>query len=164
MRTQHQSRRELDKIDRNILRILQEDGRISFTELGERVGLSTTPCTERVRRLEREGIIMGYHARLNPQQLKASLLVFVEISLDYTTPDIFERFRAAVAGLPQIQECHLVSGNFDYLLKARIGDMAEYRELLGLFLRTLPGVRDSRSFVVMETVKETQAVFVPETG
>ena len=87
MRTQHQSRRELDKIDRNILRILQEDGRISFTELGERVGLSTTPCTERVRRLEREGIIMGYHARLNPQQLKASLLVFVEISLDYKSGD-----------------------------------------------------------------------------
>ena len=89
MRTQHQSRRELDKIDRNILRILQEDGRISFTELGERVGLSTTPCTERVRRLEREGIIMGYHARLNPQQLKASLLVFVEISLDYKSGDTF---------------------------------------------------------------------------
>ena len=90
MRTQHQSKRELDKIDRSILRILQADGRISFTELGERVGLSTTPCTERVRRLEREGIIMGYNARLNPQSLKASLLVFVEISLDYKSGDTFE--------------------------------------------------------------------------
>ncbi len=109
MRTQHQSRRELDKIDRNILRILQEDGRISFTELGERVGLSTTPCTERVRRLEREGIIMGYHARLNPQQLKASLLVFVEISLDYKSGDTFEDFRRAVLKLPHVLECHLVS-------------------------------------------------------
>lgn len=87
MRTQHQSKRELDKIDRNILRILQNDGRISFTELGEKVGLSTTPCTERVRRLEREGIIMGYNARLNPQHLKGSLLVFVEISLDYKSGD-----------------------------------------------------------------------------
>ena len=79
--------RELDKIDRKILKILQQEGRISFTELGERVGLSTTPCTERVRRLEREGIIMGYHARLNPQHLKANLLVFVEISLDYKSGD-----------------------------------------------------------------------------
>ena len=93
MRTQHQSRRELDKIDRNILRILQADGRISFTDLGERVGLSTTPCTERVRRLERDGFIMGYFARLNPQQLKANLLVFVEISLDYKSGDTFEEFR-----------------------------------------------------------------------
>ena len=99
MRTQHQSRRELDKIDRNILRILQADGRISFTELGERVGLSTTPCTERVRRLEREGIIMGYNARLNPQNLKASLLVFVEISLDYKSGDTFDEFRRAILKL-----------------------------------------------------------------
>ena len=90
MRTNTQTKRELDKIDRNILRILQTDGRISFTELGEKVGLSTTPCTERVRRLEREGIIMGYNARLNPQHLKGSLLVFVEISLDYKSGDTFE--------------------------------------------------------------------------
>ena len=94
MRTQHQTKRELDKIDRNILRILQNDGRISFTELGEKVGLSTTPCTERVRRLEREGIIMGYNARLNPQHLKGSLLVFVEISLT-TSPATPSRSSAA---------------------------------------------------------------------
>lgn len=106
MRTQHQTKRELDKIDRNILRILQNDGRISFTELGEKVGLSTTPCTERVRRLEREGIIMGYNARLNPQHLKGSLLVFVEISLDYKSGDTFEEFllrgleAAPRAGMP----------------------------------------------------------------
>ncbi len=103
-------KRELDKIDRNILRILQADGRISFTELGEKVGLSTTPCTERVRRLEREGIIMGYNARLNPQHLKGSLLVFVEISLDYKSGDTFEEFRRAVLKLPHVLECHLVSG------------------------------------------------------
>lgn len=110
MRTNTQTKRELDKIDRNILRILQADGRISFTELGEKVGLSTTPCTERVRRLEREGIIMGYNARLNPQHLKGSLLVFVEISLDYKSGDTFEEFRRAVLKLPHVLECHLVSG------------------------------------------------------
>src|ERR1700743_1131632 len=120
MRTKHQTKRELDKIDRNILRILQADGRISFTELGEKVGLSTTPCTERVRRLEREGIIMGYNARLNPQHLKGSLLVFVEISLDYKSGDTFEEFRRAVLKLPHVLECHLVSGDFYYLVKARI--------------------------------------------
>lgn len=156
--------RKLDRLDRRILRQLQASGRQSWVDLAAAVGLSPSPCLERVRRLEKDGVIRGYAALIEPAAVGASLLVFVEISLDYTTPDIFERFRDAVAGLPQIQECHLVSGNFDYLLKARIGDMAEYRALLGLFLRTLPGVRDSRSFVVMETVKETQAVFVPETG
>ena len=145
MRTQHQSKRELDKIDRSILRILQTDGRISFTELGERVGLSTTPCTERVRRLEREGIIMGYNARLNPQSLKASLLVFVEISLDYKSGDTFEEFRRAVLKLPHVLECHLVSGDFDYLVKARISEMASYRKLLGDILLKLPHVRESKA-------------------
>ncbi len=92
--------RELDKIDRKILRILQAEGRISFTELGERVGLSTTVCTERVRRLEREGVITGYHAHLDPAAVKASLLVFVEISLAYKSGDIFEEFRRAALKLP----------------------------------------------------------------
>ena len=152
MRTQHQSKRELDKIDRNILRILQEEGRISFTELGERVGLSTTPCTERVRRLEREGLIMGYHARLNPQHLKASLLVFVEISLDYKSGDTFEEFRRAVLKLP----------HFDYLVKARISEMASYRKLLGDILLKLPHVRESKSYIVMEEVKESLDLPVPD--
>ncbi len=162
MRTQHQSKRELDKIDRNILRILQGDGRISFTELGERVGLSTTPCTERVRRLEREGVIMGYNARLNPQSLKASLLVFVEISLDYKSGDTFEEFRRAVLKLPHVLECHLVSGDFDYLVKARISEMASYRKLLGDILLKLPHVRESKSYIVMEEVKESLSLPIPD--
>ncbi|MCB1569336.1 MAG: AsnC family transcriptional regulator [Xanthomonadales bacterium] len=147
--------RALDRIDRKILRILQDEGRISFTELGERVGLSTTPCTERVRRLEREKIITGYHARLDPQRVNASLLVFVEISLAYKSGDIFEEFRRAALRLPNVLECHLVSGEFDYLIKARINEMASYRKLLGSTLLTLPHVRESRSYIVMEEVKET---------
>ena len=147
--------RALDRIDRKILRLLQEEGRISFTELGERVGLSTTPCTERVRRLEREKIITGYHARLDPQRVNASLLVFVEISLAYKSGDIFEEFRRAAMRLPNVLECHLVSGQFDYLIKARINEMASYRKLLGSTLLTLPHVRESRSYIVMEEVKET---------
>lgn len=158
MRTKKESRKDLDKIDRNILKILQQEGRIPFTELGERVGLSTTPCTERVRRLEREKVILGYYAQLNPSYLKSNLLVFVEINLAYKSGDIFEEFRRAVVKLPQVQECHLVSGDFDYLLKARISEMASYRKLLGDILLKLPHVRESKSYIVMEEIKETLAL------
>lgn len=147
--------RQLDKIDRKILRVLQQDGRISFTELGERVGLSTSPCTERVRRLERDGVITGYHARLDPHMVGADLLVFVQISLAYKSGDVFEEFRDAALRLPNVLECHLVSGDFDYLIKARMSEMASYRKLLGSTLLTMPHVRDSKSYIVMEEVKET---------
>ena len=162
MATPPKARRDLDRIDRSILRVLQQDGRISFTELGERVNLSTTPCTERVRRLEREGVILGYHARLNPQLLRASLLVFVEISLDNKSGDAFDDFRRAVLKLPHVLECHLVSGDFDYLIKARISEMASYRKLLGDILLKLPHVRESKSYIVMEEVKESLELPVPE--
>ena len=162
MATPPKARRDLDRIDRSILRVLQQDGRISFTELGEWVNLSTTPCTERVRRLEREGVILGYHARLNPQQLRASLLVFVEISLDNKSGDAFDDFRRAVLRLPHVLECHLVSGDFDYLIKARISEMASYRKLLGDILLKLPHVRESKSYIVMEEVKESLELPVPD--
>lgn len=109
--------KDLDRIDRNILNELQKDGRISNVELSKRVGLSPTPCLERVRRLERQGFIQGYTALLNPHYLDASLLVFVEITLNRGAPDVFEQFNTAVQKLEEIQECHLVSGDFDYLLK-----------------------------------------------
>ena len=148
-------RQGLDRIDRKILRILQREGRIPFTELGERVGLSTTPCTERVRRLERDGVITGYHAHVAPAAVGAALLVFVEISLAYKSGDIFEEFRRAALRLPHVLECHLVSGDFDYLIKARISEMTAYRKLLGSTLLTMPHVRESKSYIVMEEVKET---------
>lgn len=148
----------LDRIDLNILRELQADGRMKNTELASRVGLSATPCAERVRNLERLGYIQSYNARLNPRLLDLELLVFVEITLMRTSPDVFEEFRAAVLDLPEVLECHLVSGNFDYLLKARVADMAAYRQLLGETLLTLPGVSDSRTYVVMEEIKENQTL------
>jgi hypothetical protein len=100
-------------------------------------------------------VITGYHAHLDPAAVKASLLVFVEISLAYKSGDIFEEFRRAALKLPNVLECHLVSGDFDYLLKARISEMASYRKLLGSTLLTLPHVRESKSYIVMEEVKET---------
>lgn len=162
MKTRRASSRELDKIDLNILRILQTEARISYVELGDRVGLSTTPCMERVKRLEREKFILGYSARLNPQKLQANLLVFVEISLASKSADIFDDFRRAAIKLPHVLECHLVSGDFDYLIKARISEMASYRKLLGDILLKLPGVRESKSYIVMEELKETLAIPVPE--
>jgi len=150
--------RKLDRIDRNILTILQQEGRISYTDLAERVGLSTTPCMERVKRLERDGVITGYRACVDPEMLNYHLLVFVEIALSYQSPDAFERFNRAVSTLPYILECHLVSGDADYLLKARLHDMSQYRELLGDMLLTLPGVKNSKSYIVMEEVKERHAL------
>ncbi|WP_299177629.1 Lrp/AsnC ligand binding domain-containing protein [uncultured Neptuniibacter sp.] len=148
-------KRTLDRLDVSILRTLQKDGRISYVDLAEKVGLSSTPCIERVKRLEKEGYIEGYYARLNPQLLEYNMLVFVEISLSYQTPDAFQTFNKAVEELPYILECHLVSGDADYLLKARINDMSEYRALLGDMLLTLPGVKNSKSYIVMEEVRET---------
>ena len=153
-------RKTLDRIDLGILRELQVDGRVRMTELASRVGLSATPCSERVRNLERLGYILSYNARLNPKLLDLELLVFVEITLIRTSPDVFAEFRAAILDLPEVLECHLVSGNFDYLIKARVADMAAYRQLLGETLLTLPGVSDSRTYVVMEEVKEGQRLSI----
>ena len=155
MRIQKQSSRMLDKLDRHILRILQLEGRISMKDLGERVGLSVTPCIERVKRMERDGVITGYHARIDPPSLGAKLLVFVEITLNQKSASVFEQFRREVLRIPEVQECHLVSGDFDYLIKARIHEMAEYRKLLGEMLLQLPGAAQSKSYVVMEEIKET---------
>ncbi|TXH75709.1 MAG: winged helix-turn-helix transcriptional regulator [Thiothrix sp.] len=160
MSTTPENKSKLDRIDKKILRELQNDGRISFVDLAEKVGLSTSPCLERVRRLERAGYIKGYTALLCPAQMDASLLVFVEISLNYLSGDIFEQFRDAVRQWPQILECHLVAGDFDYLLKIRIKNMASYRTLLGDILHTLPGIRDSRTLVAMETVYESSQLYI----
>lgn len=147
--------RPLSRIDRKILTELQRNGRISYAELARRVGLTTSPCLERVRRLENEGIIKGYTALLDPAQLRCSLVVFVQVRLVRMSQHIFDEFASAAAVLDQVQECCLVSGSFDYLIKARVADMEAYRKFLGETLLSLPHVQESTSFVVMEQVKET---------
>ncbi|MDO8861415.1 Lrp/AsnC ligand binding domain-containing protein [Haliea sp. E1-2-M8] len=151
----------LNRTDRRLLRLLQQDARSSYAELARQVGLSTTPCKERIKRLEREGVIRGYQAILNPDFLDAGLVVFVQIRLSRTSQDIFEEFKQSAFELPEVQECYLVSGNFDYLIKARVADMNAYRAFLGETLLTLPGVQESTSYVVMEQVKETLALHIP---
>ncbi|MCV6615290.1 MAG: Lrp/AsnC ligand binding domain-containing protein [Cellvibrionaceae bacterium] len=150
--------RDLNTIDRNILRVLQKDGRCTYAELSRQVGLSATPCMERVKRLEKDGVIQGYSAIIDPNYLDAGLVVFVQIRLMRSDQDIFEAFRCAAAALGEVQECYLVSGNFDYLLKARVADMEAYRKFYGETLLTLPGVHECTSYVVMEQVKETLEV------
>jgi Lrp/AsnC family leucine-responsive transcriptional regulator len=155
MNRKPQNPKALDRTDRRILECLQNDGRISNVQLARKVNLTPTPCIERVKRLERQGFIRGYTAILNPELVNASLLVFVEIDLSHKSPDAFRKFRKEARKLPEIMECHLVSGNFDYLIKARVSDMKTYRELLGEKILSLPGVNGSRSYVVMEEIKET---------
>ncbi|AJE99324.1 MULTISPECIES: Lrp/AsnC ligand binding domain-containing protein [Pandoraea] len=162
MRVQQQSVRTLDRLDRRILTLLQQDGRMSMKDLSEQVGLSITPCIERVKRMERDGVIMGYFARVNPAALGASLLVFVEITLDHKSGNMFDQFRREVLRIPEVMECHLISGDFDYLIKARIREMSEYRKLLGDILLQLPGAVQSKSYVVMEEIKETLTIHVEE--
>jgi|TARA_Y100000310_G_scaffold339960_1_gene434285 Lrp/AsnC family leucine-responsive transcriptional regulator len=158
MEKQNPQQKPLDRVDRRILLELQADGRLTNVELARRVNLSATPCSQRVKALEEMGYIEGYQAKLNAGMLQLELLVFVEISLLRTSADVFADFKEAVIKLPQVLECHLVSGNFDYLIKARVSDMADYRKLLGETLLTLPGVSESRTYVVMEELKETQAL------
>ncbi len=143
----------LDSLDRQILRIVQADGRISAVELAEHCGLSPAATGERLRRLVREGYVAGFAARLDPHRLGRSLLIFVEVSLDKTTPDVFDRFAEAVRRVEDILECHMVAGGFDYLVKARVSDMNAYRRFLGDVLLALPGVTETRTYPVMEEVK-----------
>jgi Lrp/AsnC family transcriptional regulator, leucine-responsive regulatory protein len=151
---------DIDKIDAKILRALQRDGRISNLKLAEEVHLSPTAVLERVKRLTRERFILGYEARLNPDKLGAGMMVFVEILLDRTVHDVMDTFKAAVQVRTEILECHLVAGGFDYLLKTRVANMAAYRAFIGSVIWTLPGVRETRTYAVMEEVKNTTALAI----
>ncbi|MDN2663396.1 leucine-responsive transcriptional regulator Lrp [Psychromonas sp. 14N.309.X.WAT.B.A12] len=151
----------LDRIDRNILRELQKNGRISNVELSQKIGLSPTPCLERVKRLEKQKVIQSYTALLDPEHLGASLLVYIELTLKRSSPDVFERFNEAAKQLDSILECHLVSGDFDYLLKTRVADMSAYRKVLSETLLSLPNIKSSKTYVVMEEVKYLTTINIP---
>ena len=146
---------DIDRIDLKILQALQHDGRLSNLKLAEHVALSPTAVLARVQRLHRGGYILGYEARLDPLKLGAGMMVFVEVLLDRTTPNVFDAFKAAVQVYREIMECHMVAGGFDYLIKIRLPDMAAYRAFAGSALWQLPGVRETRTYAVMEEVKNT---------
>ncbi|MGB3409455.1 MAG: Lrp/AsnC ligand binding domain-containing protein [Jannaschia sp.] len=143
----------LDRQDRSILRHLQEDGRISVTSLSDLIGLSPNATAERMRRLQRDGVITGFRAVLSAEKLGRSLLAFVEVKLDRTSSDVFDSFAAAIRQADDVEECHMVAGGFDYLLKTRHRDMAAYRAFLSETLLSLPGVRETHTYAVMEEVR-----------
>lgn len=145
----------LDDTDRRLLRVLQLDGRISNQDLAQRCHLSPSACSERLRRLRESGIITGFTALLDPSRVDRALLIFVEVVLDRTTDATFDAFAAAVMKTPEILECHMVAGGFDYLIKARVRDMAAYRIFLGDILVQMPGVRETRTYAVLEELKNS---------
>jgi len=145
---------EMDRFDLMILAALAEDGRISVTELSKRIGLSKTPTQSRLRRLEGSGVIQGYRAMLDPIRLGLDHVAFVEVRLTDTREAALTAFNAAVARVPQIEQAHMIAGNFDYLLKVRTRDMASYRAFLGDTISTLPHVASTSTYVAMEAVKE----------
>jgi len=151
----------LDRIDYRILGILQKNGRITNVDLAEQVHLSPPPCLERVKRLEREGYIEKYVGILNPYKLNAGLLAFIQITLHSTSSKDLEKFNSAVASLEQVQECHMVSGGFDYLIKVRASDMQAYRDFLGHELAAIPNLRETHTYVVMQEVKVENSIVLP---
>jgi Lrp/AsnC family transcriptional regulator, leucine-responsive regulatory protein len=154
--------RTLDRIDRRLLMLLQQDGRAPVSQLAREVHLTVTPTLERVRRLEASGYIEGYCARLNPARLGLGLLAYVEVSLDRTTPDAFEHFKQAMLAHDEVMECHMVAGGFDYLLKVRVSDMESYRRFLGDRIAAARGVQQTHTYFVMEEVKSTYRIVVPQ--
>jgi Lrp/AsnC family transcriptional regulator, leucine-responsive regulatory protein len=158
------TQRGLDRIDRRLLVLLQQDGRTPVAQLAREVHLTITPTLERVRRLEAAGYIEGYFARLNPARLGLGLLAYVEVSLDRTTPDAFERFKQVMLAHDEVMECHMVAGGFDYLLKVRVTDMESYRRFLGDRIAAVRGVQQTHTYFVMEEVKSTHRLIVPESA
>jgi Lrp/AsnC family leucine-responsive transcriptional regulator len=151
----------LDRTDYRILEILQKDGRITNVDLAGQVHLSPPPCLERVKRLEREGYIERYVGILNPYKLNAGLLAFIQVTLHSTASDDLKEFNKAVRRLEQVQECHMVSGGFDYLIKARASDMQAYRDFLGNELAAIPNLRETHTYVVMQEVKVESSIVLP---
>ena len=152
--------RVLDRIDRKILRRLQENGRMTNADLARSVNLSPTPCLERVRRLEADEYILDYVALLNPHKLGAGVISFIQVLLDRTSPGVFERFKRQVNLCPEVVECHMVAGGFDYLLKVRTNNMIEYRDFLGQTLAKISDIKQTHTYVVIEEVKATHSITV----
>ncbi|XYK79022.1 MAG: Lrp/AsnC ligand binding domain-containing protein [Labrenzia sp.] len=145
---------QLDQYDRKILSELSCDGRMAVTELARKIGISKTPCTVRLKRLVSEGYILGFRAILNPVKLDMNHVAFVEVRLKDTTEAALQAFNKAVHDLVEVEQCHMIAGSFDYLLKVRTRDIMAYRRVLGERITALPHVASSSTYVTMEAVKE----------
>ncbi|MEL6643459.1 MAG: Lrp/AsnC ligand binding domain-containing protein [Pseudomonadota bacterium] len=144
----------LDQIDMRLLALLNTNGRMPVTELARHLGLSKTPCAARMKRLVEQGYILGFQAVLNPAKLDRSHVAFVEVRLRDTTETALQAFNTAVQDIAEVEQCHMIAGSFDYLLKVRTKDIAAYRRVLGERISALPHVASSSTHVAMEAVKE----------
>ncbi len=144
----------IDKIDRKILATLELDGRITLNQLSEQVGLSKTPCQNRIKKLEAAGYILGYSARINHDKLGDNHIAFVQVTLNDTKTAAIKAFNQAIQQIPQIEQCHMMAANFDYLLKVRTSDMKSFSRLLGESISALPHVKQTSTFVTIESVKD----------
>ena len=143
---------QLDRTDRKLLRLLQTDGRLTNAELAKQANLSPATCHRRTQRLLEEGAIRSVRAEIAPEQVDRGALVMVGVVLDRSTPESFAAFETAITQLPFVLDCHLVAGDFDYFLKIRVRDIADFRRLHGEQLIAVPGVRQTRTFFVMKEV------------
>jgi Lrp/AsnC family transcriptional regulator, leucine-responsive regulatory protein len=146
---------QIDQIDRKIVEVLRGDGRVTITELANRVGLSKTPCQIRLRRLIDDGIIRGFRAVIDPVKLGLGHIAFAEVKLSDTRERALEEFAKAVMQVGEIEECHMIASSFDYLLKVRTADIHSYRRVLGEKISSLPHVASTSTFVVMESIIDT---------
>ena len=148
----------MDDYDRKILSVLSVEGRISMTALGERVGLSKTPVTARVKRLEEEGVITGYRATLSASKLGVEHIAFLEVKLSDTREKALDAFNQAVRAIPEVEACHMIAGGFDYLIKVRTSDILAYRQVLGEQLSRLPNVASTSTYISMQSVVDTAPI------
>ena len=155
--------KQLDQIDRKILKELQANARLTNSELSERVGLSASPCWQRVRRLEDEGYILGYSAILDQARLGKPETVIIEVTLTRHDDQILEKFAAAMARLPEVLEAYLTTGEYDYLLKVAVSGTTDYEEFLRKKLYKIEGVQHSRSFFALKCLKRNLSVVVEPT-
>ncbi len=145
---------ELDQFDAEILRIVSQNGRIPVADLARRIGLSKTPCQVRLKRLQEQNYIVGFRAVLNPQKLGQEHVAFTEVKLSDTREEALSEFNTAVQSIPEIEQCHMIAGSFDYLVKIRTSDIQAYRKLLGETISMLPHVSNTSTFVAMQSVKD----------
>ena len=148
----------LDQIDRRILRALRANARLSMVALGEQVGLSKTPVTARVRRLEEAGYIRGYRAELDAGKLGLEHVAFVEVRLSDTREAALQAFNIAIREIPEVEACHMIAGGFDYLVKVRTSNVRDYRRVLGEKISQLPHIASTSTYVSMESVLDQGAV------
>jgi len=149
--------RQLDRVDQKILDVLSSEGRLPVTDLAKRVGVSKSPCQARLKRLQRDGFILGFRAVLDPRKLGREHVAFTEVRLSDTRERALQAFNEAVQKVPEIEQCHMIAGSFDYLLKVRTADIQSYRRVLGETITALPHVANTSTYVTMEAVKDNSS-------